>query len=113
MTGDSFELADRTGAAEAIRRMGEEDLRYLNHLIVERLKLIAQARSTAMLARFSIGDRVSFQSHSGERKTGTIVRINKKTASIATDDGQQWNVYPGYLSSAGTEIVEPPGERHG
>jgi len=103
MTGDSFELADRTGAAEAIRRMGEEDLRYLNHLIVERLKLIAQARSTAMLARFSIGDRVSFQSHSGERKTGTIVRLNKKTASIATDDGQQWNVHPGFLSSAGTD----------
>ena len=62
MTGESLELVDRAGAAEAIRRMGEEDLRYLNRLIVERLKLIHQARSTAMLAHFSVGDRVSFQS---------------------------------------------------
>jgi len=33
--------------------------------------------------------------------------------SIATDDGQQWNVHPGYLSPAGTKIVELPGGRHG
>ena len=113
MTGDSFELADRAGAAEAIRRLSEEDLHFLNRLIVERLKLIAQARSTAMLAHFSIGDRVSFQSQSGQQKTGVIVRLNKKTASITTDDGEQWNVHPGYLNPAGTEIVEPPRERHG
>ena len=62
MTGESLELADRVGAAEAIRRISEEDLRFLNRLIVERLKLIHQARSTAMLAHFSVGDRVSFQS---------------------------------------------------
>ena len=100
MTGELFELADRAGAAEAIRRMNEDDLRFLNRLVVERLKLIAQARSTAMLAHFSVGDRVSFQSSSGELKTGVIVRLNKKTASIATDEGQQWNVHPGFLRSA-------------
>ena len=82
MTGESFQLADRAAAAEGIRRMNEEDLRFLNRLIVERLKLIHQARSTVMLAHFSVGDRVSFQSHSGEQKTGVIVRLNKKTASI-------------------------------
>lgn len=43
MTGESFELANRAGAAEAIRRMGEEDLRFLNRLIVERLKPISQS----------------------------------------------------------------------
>ena len=100
MAGESFQLADRAGAAEAIRRMNEDDLRFLNRLIVERLKLIGQARSTAMLAHFSVGDRVSFQSSSGERKAGVIVRLNKKTASIATDDGHQWNVHPAFLSSA-------------
>jgi len=109
-TGESFELVDRAGAAETIRRMGEEDLRYLNRLIVERLKLIAQARSTAMLARFSVGDRVSFQSHTGEQKTGTIVRLNKKTASITTDDGQQWNVHPGYLSAVEVANADRPDE---
>ena len=92
--------------------MNEEDLRFLNRLIVERLKLIGQARSTAMLAHFSVGDRVSFQSRTGERKTGVIVRLNKKTASITTDEGQHWNVHPGFLSSARIDTIERPEERH-
>jgi hypothetical protein len=112
MTSESFELTDRTGAAEAIRRMNENDLRFLHRLIVERLNLISQARSTAMLARFSLGDRVSFQISDGQRKTGDIVRLNKKTASVRTDDGQQWNVHPAFLIPAGPDIIELPDQRH-
>jgi hypothetical protein len=106
-------LVDRVVAAETIRRMNEEDLRFLNRLIVERLKLIGQARSTVMLARFSVGDRVSFQYTSGEQKVGVIVRLNKKTASIATDDGQHWNVHPGFLTPVGLGDIEPRGGSHG
>lgn len=113
MAGERFELVDRAAAAEAIRRMNEEDLRFLNRLIVERLKLIGQARSTSMLARFNMGDRVSFQSNSGERKVGVIIRLNKKTASIVADDGQQWNVHPGFLTSVGPGDIEPRGRTHG
>ncbi len=109
--GESFELADRAAAVEAIRRMNEDDLRFLNRIIVERLKLIGQARSTAMLAHFSLGDRVSFQTSSGQRKSGVIVRLNKKTASIATDDGDHWNVYPGFLTPVSTGVIELPAER--
>jgi len=103
------ELADRASAVEAIRRLNEDDLRFLNRLIVERLKLIAQAHRTSMLARFSVGDRVSFQVTSGERKAGVIVRLNKKTASIATDNGQQWNVHPAFLTSVGPGGIETGG----
>jgi hypothetical protein len=106
MTHDKFNLVDRTAAAEAIRRMNEDDLRFLNRLIVERLKLINQARSTTMLAQFSLGDRVSFPMTSGERKTGIIIRLNKKTASICTEDGQHWNVHPGFLTAAGPETID-------
>jgi hypothetical protein len=28
---------------------------------------------------------------------GIVLRLNKKTVSIATDDGHQWNVGPGML----------------
>jgi hypothetical protein len=111
MSTESFELADRARAAEAIWRMNEEDLRFLNRLIVERLKFIHQARSTAMLSHFSVGDRVSFQSSTGERKAGVIVRLNRKTASIATDDGQKWNVHPGFLRPAETGTIEVPNQR--
>ena len=97
MANGMFDVVDRAAAVEAIRRMNEDDLRFLNRLIVERLKLISQARSTTMLAHFSRGERVSFPTNTGERKAGVIIRLNKKTASIATDDGQQWNVHPSFL----------------
>jgi hypothetical protein len=37
--------------------MGEEDLLFLNRMVVERLNLLAQARSTVQLAQFAEGDR--------------------------------------------------------
>jgi len=109
---ESIDLVDRAAAVEAISRMNEDDLRVLNRLIVERLKLIAQARSTVMLALFSVGDRVSFRNTSGEQKSGVIIRLNKKTASIATDDGQHWNVHPSFLTPVGRGDVEPQGGSH-
>jgi hypothetical protein len=107
MAADGLEMVNRAAAVEAIRRMSEEDLRFLNRLIVERLKLISQARSTTMLARFSVGDRVGFQGPTGQRKLGVIIRLNKKTASIATDDGQHWNVHPSFLTPVGPGDLEP------
>jgi hypothetical protein len=101
MADNRFELMNRTEAAEAIRKLSEDDLRFLNRLIVERLKLLNQARSTVMLAHFSVGDRVRFSAAAGNQKAGVIVRLNKKTASVCTDDGQHWNVHPGYLTADG------------
>jgi hypothetical protein len=101
MENARLELMNRTEVVEAIRKLNEEDLRFLNRLIVERLKLLHQARSTVMLAHFSVGDRVSFPTATGDQKSGVIVRLNKKTASIDTSDGQHWNVHPGYLRADG------------
>ena len=101
MANEHLILKDRQTAAEAIRHLGEDDLRFLNRLIIERLKLIAQARSTALMSRFNIGDRVGFRSPNGEWKSGIVQKLNKKTISILTDKGHQWNVSPGFLSPAG------------
>jgi len=98
MPDGSWTLSDRQAAAQAIMHLGEDDLRYLNRLIIDRLKLIAQARSTVLLSQFNVGDRVSFPTSSGIHKTGTVQKLNKKTASIVTDDGERWNVAPGLLS---------------
>jgi len=105
MTDECFILKDRNTAAEAIRHLGEEDLRFLNRLIVERLKLIAQARSTALMSRFNIGDQVGFQSPSGEWKNGVVQKLNKKTVTILTEKGHRWNVSPGFLSLVGHRPV--------
>lgn len=80
-----------------IKTLGEKELRYMNRLLVERLKLIHQKKSTDQMMRFNIGERVIFKSPEGVKKSGVIIRLNKKTASIHTDDGEKWNVAPGFL----------------
>jgi hypothetical protein len=97
MKPGSVKIVDRVSAVEAIKGLNEDDLLFLNRLIVERLKLISQARSTSLMVRFTRGDRVGFQVPDGRRLEGIVLRLNKKTVSIATDDGRQWNVAPGLL----------------
>jgi hypothetical protein len=97
MKPGSVKIVDRVSAIEAIKRLNEEDLLFLNRLIVERLKLISQARATMLMTSFTKGDRLGFQLPDGRMLKGTVLRLNKKTVSVATDDGQQWNVAPGLL----------------
>ncbi len=72
-------------------------------LIVERLKLLSQARSTAAMARFSIGEMVRFDAGDVRTITGRIIRLNKKTISILTSDHERWNVAPVFLERAKDE----------
>ena len=90
-------VVDREMFVQALRHMGEEDLLFLNRMVVERLNLLAQARSTVQLAQFAEGDRVQFTANDGTIKRGRVVRLNKKTASLLTDDGQNWKVSPALL----------------
>jgi ATP-dependent exoDNAse (exonuclease V) alpha subunit len=90
-------VLDRELFVQALRHMGEDDLLYLNRMVVERLNLLAQARSTVQLAQFAEGDRVEFTSNDGTIKRGTVLRLNKKTVSVLTDDAQSWKVSPTLL----------------
>lgn len=97
MKPGSVKIVDRISAVEAIKRLNEDDLLFLNRLIVERLKLISQARATTLMTSFTRGDRVGFQAPDGRNLEGMVLRLNKKSISVATDDGHQWNVAPGLL----------------
>ncbi len=97
MRPGSVKIVDRVSAIEAVKRLNEDDLLFLNRLIVERLKLISQARSTSLMASFTKGDRVRFKTPDGRMLEGIVLRLNKKTVSITTGDGHQWNVAPGLL----------------
>ena len=88
---------DTTRIESFIKGLGEEELRYLNRLIVERLKLVSQEKSTRAMSRFNTGETVHFTDIEGREKCGQILKLNKKTASILTTDGQRWNVAPALL----------------
>lgn len=97
MNPGSVKIVDRVSAVEAIKRLNEDDLLFLNRLIAERLKLISQARATTLMTNFTKGDRVGFQAPDGRMLEGMVLRLNKKTVSVATDDGHRWNAAPGLL----------------
>lgn len=100
MMPGSVKFVDRLSAVEAINHLNEEDLLFLNRLIVERLQLMAQARATRLMTSFTRGDRVGFQASDGRLLEGVVLRLNKKTVTVVTDDGHQWNVSPSLLGRA-------------
>ena len=83
-----------------IDKFTERELIDLNYRIVERLRFMQHARAHATMLRFSIGDRVTFEPDMRGPVSGIIVRYNKKSVSVLTEDGQRWTVAPGLLHPA-------------
>lgn len=86
-----------------IDRLTEAELVDLNHRIVARLRLLNQMRAHSEMLEFRIGDRVAFRPSGQGRVEGMLTRYNKKTVTIVTDEGRQWNVSPSLLS----RVVSP------
>jgi hypothetical protein len=83
-----------------IDSLSEEELIELNHKVVARLRFLHQMRSHSAMLGFRIGERVKFHSDGGAVVFGTLTRYNKKTVTVITDAGENWNVAPGLLSKA-------------
>ena len=76
----------------------EPELIELNHKIVERLKFLASMRAHADMMAYNMGEQVSFSPVGRSEVTGILVKYNKKTVTILTEDGQKWNVSPHLLA---------------
>ena len=50
------------------------------------------ARATSRAREFQRGDTATFDDRDGRNITGVIVRINQRTATLATGDGVTWRV---------------------
>lgn len=81
-----------------IDALTEKELIELNHRIVERLKFLESARRHKEMMDFNIGERVTFSPNGRERQFGVLVKYNKKTVSVVTEQGERWNVSPFLLS---------------
>lgn len=80
-----------------ITQLSEQELIALNRQIVERLRFLQQMRAHAAMLDFNVGDRVSFQPDGRPTLFGVLVRYNKKTVTVITETGEQWNVAPALL----------------
>jgi hypothetical protein len=83
-----------------IDKLTEAELIDLNHRVVARLRFLGQMRAHAKMLEFKIGDRVAFQAEGRPPVVGMLTRYNRKTVTVVTDSGEQWNVPPGLLREA-------------
>jgi hypothetical protein len=80
-----------------LNNLSEEELIELNHQVVKRIELFRQTRDHYTMLAFRVGERVRFHSSRGFLVTGLLTRLNRKTVTIVTQAGEQWNVAPGLL----------------
>ena len=80
-----------------IDSLSYDELVALNHKIVERLKFLDQMYAHKEMLQFSPGDQVSFEPPGRNEQFGTLVKYNKKTVTVITESGQNWNVSPHLL----------------
>ena len=87
----TLDLDDPTGLFNAINQLNREDARLLNKLIVEHLKSMREMSTAEHMARFNVGDKVYFTDKYGLPQRATVLRLNRKTASLLTDEEERWN----------------------
>jgi hypothetical protein len=90
-----------------IDKLTESELIDLNNRVVARLKFLNQMRAHSQMLDFSIGDRVFFQPDGRGPINGMLTRYNKKTVTVITDNGEQWNVAPAFLRKADQPASSP------
>ncbi len=80
-----------------IDQLTEAELVDLNHRVVARLKFLHEMKLHSRMLDFSIGEKVSFQPDGHPVLFGMITKYNRKTVTLITEGGQQWNVAPVFL----------------
>jgi hypothetical protein len=80
-----------------IDNLTESELIHLNEKIIQRLRMIRQMRAHVQMLDFQLGERVWFQTEREEIVRGVLVRYNKKSVTVITDEGNRWTVAPGFL----------------
>jgi hypothetical protein len=93
-TADSNQLPRVLSALELLT---EEELRQLNHVVVQRLRLMQQIRAHGQMLNFRVGQSVAFADSTGRLVRGIIARHNRKSVTVVTPDGHQWRVAPEFL----------------
>jgi hypothetical protein len=79
-----------------LTKLSEDELVDLNRRIAERLQLLRSAKNLAQLAQFSVGMAVEFDTDDGRTISGTIARLNQRTATVVGPSGR-WRVSPSFL----------------
>ncbi|CNI66325.1 hypothetical protein [Yersinia pekkanenii] len=82
---------------ELVDEMPEAVLKKLHDRVVNRLNMLQRQRTMQSMADFRPGDVVRFQTDEREI-SGVLIRLNKKSVTVHTENGNRWNVAPQLLT---------------
>jgi len=78
--------------------LSRDELVELNDRVIERLKYLDAVYAQRAMMALNIGSQVSFDSSRQGRVFGTLIKFNRKTVVVLTEDGAQWRVPPDILT---------------
>ena len=81
-----------------INNLSRQELVDLNDRVIERLKYLDAVHAQQAMMTLNIGTQVSFDSPRHGRVFGTLIKFNRKTVVVLTEDRQQWRVPPDILT---------------
>lgn len=87
-----------------VNRLNEDELHALHRAVGNRLRLLHRSKAIFAMRDFQVLDRVFFD-YQGERKEGTVTRLNQKTITVTLDNGARWNVSPDFLKKIDKESI--------
>ncbi len=88
---------DRIMIEGFIENLNKGDLVDLNRLIVDRIRILDQIKTSENMSGFYRGAWVIFRKTDGSKVFGRIEKLNKKTISMLTNEGHRYNVPPELL----------------
>ncbi len=75
-----------------------EELVKLSAYVYKRIKFLGETMILEKIQGFEILDKVSFIDNTGNILKGTVVRLNKRTVTVKSDDGKEWLASPFLLN---------------
>ncbi len=81
-----------------INNLSRQELVELNDRVIERLKYMDAVHAQQAMMTLNIGTQVSFDSPRHSRVFGTVIKFNRKTVVVLTEDRVQWRVPPDILT---------------
>lgn len=72
--------------------MSIDQLIDLNEAICQRIDELRERQAMQTLQQLRLGQTVSFNSSKSGPVFGTLIKVNRKTVIVASDEGRQWKV---------------------
>lgn len=74
-----------------------DQLLEMNQIICQRIDQLRAQQDMNAIMRLRLGAKVHFDTEDGVI-FGTLIKINRKTVVVISEDGRQWKVSPGLVS---------------